>query len=164
MKTIDPKEISGRLVHEFLAHSYFIYLAAVVVGFGLDELFHVNVPILSNPAMQPVGFAFIILGTALAVWAQTSSERGAAIRNAEQNSLKHDHFRFGPYMFTRTPTQYGLLFMTFGLALLLGSFWMTLLIIVAFLLGKLVFIKKQEHHLAQKYGAAYLEYKKRVRF
>ena len=164
MKTIAKKDISGRLVHEFLAHSYFIYLAAVVVGFGLDQLVPMHVGFLSNPDLEPAGFACIVIGTALAVWAQTSSERGAAIRNAEQNSLKHDHFRFGPYMFTRTPTQYSLVLMTGGLALLFGSSWMLIFVFIAFLLGKFVFIKKQEHHLAQKYGASYLEYKKRVKF
>lgn len=158
------KEKSGRLVHEFLAHSYFIYLAAVIVGFGLDEMRPMRLPFLVGPHIEAGGFMLILVGTALAVWAQTASERGAAIRNAEQNSLKHEHFRFGPYTFTRTPTQYSLLFMTVGLALLFGSSWMLILALGAFLVGKLVFIKKQEHHLAAKYGASYLEYKKKVRF
>lgn len=159
-----PKDVSGRMVHEFLAHSYFIYLASVVVGFGLDELVPVRIGALASPVMQPIGLVCIMLGTALAVWAQTSSQKGASIRNAEINNLKHNHFKFGPYMFTRTPTQYGLVLMTFGLGFLYASFWMLALSVVAFLLGKFVFIKKEESHLANKYGEAYLEYQKHVKF
>jgi protein-S-isoprenylcysteine O-methyltransferase Ste14 len=157
----DLKQKSGRLVHVLLAHSYFIYLAAIVIGFLLDE----RVPVrFSSVLLLPVGITFIMLGTILAVWAQFASGKGASSRNGKPDSIVHGHFRVGPYMFTRTPTQYGLALMTIGLAFLYGSFWMAILSIAAFLIGKFFFIKKQEQHLAQKYGAPYLEYKKNVKF
>ncbi len=161
MEELEAK--SGRLVHEFLAHSYLIYLAAVVVGFGMDLIWPVT---FSAPYLQPLGFGFIVLGTVLSVWAQASSEKGGHIRYAkkEAEELRHDHFSFGPYRFSRTPTQYGLFLMTLGLALLFGAFFMVCTTLIAFLLGKFVFIKKEERHLAKKYGAPYLEYKKKVRF
>ena len=82
----------------------------------------------------------------------------------DTDKLHHSHFGFGPYSFTRTPTQYGLLFMTLGLALLFGAFFMLCTTVIAFVAGKFFFIKKEEQNLAQKYGAPYLEYKKKVRF
>lgn len=155
------KNHSGRLVHEFLAHSYLIYLASVVVGFGADLIWPIH---FTFAHAEAVGLALIVLGTVLAVWAQTASGRGAKVRNAAGESVERDHFRFGPYGVTRTPTQYGLFFMTAGLAILYGFLFMLLTSIVAFLAGKLFFIRKEEQHLAEKYGDAYLQYKKRVRF
>lgn len=152
---------SGRLVHEFLAHSYFIYLAAVVVGFGLDLIWPLE---FDAPWLSPLGFTLIVLGTVFAVWAQASGEKSGHIRNTEAENLAHHHFSFGPYKFTRTPTQYGLFLMTLGLAFLFGSFFMVAATIIAFLMGKFFYIRKQEYHLAKKYGAPYLEYKKKVRF
>ncbi len=154
-------DVSGRLVHEALAHSYFMYLAAVVVGFGLDLFFPIT---FSFPLLQPLGFLAIILGTALAVWAQASSEKGAHVRNTETENLSHDHFRYGPYSFTRTPTQYGLFLMTLGLGMLFGAVFMICTTIIAFIIGKFFYIKKEESHLEEKYGQPYLEYKKKVRF
>ncbi len=157
----DIQQTSGRLVHEFLAHSYFIYLAGVVVGFGADLIWPVT---FSFPLLEPLGFLCIIIGTLLAVWAQTSSEKSGHIRNAAADNLAHDHFRYGPYKYTRTPTQYGLFLMTLGLALLFGAFFMVCTTIIAFIMGKFFYIKKEERHLAKKYGEPYLEYKKKVRF
>ncbi len=157
------EQASGRLIHEFLAHSYFIYLAAVVVGFGLDLVIPVK---FSFPLQQPLGLLFIMLGTLLAVWAQVSSDQSGQLRykELETKTIHHDHFRYGPYKYTRTPTQYGLLLMTLGLALLFGAFFMLCTTLFAFLVGKFFFIKKEESHLAKKYGEPYLEYKKKVRF
>lgn len=160
MSSLDSKQASGRKVHELLAHSYLIYLGSVVVGFAADLIWPLK---FSFPHQLELGMVAILVGTILAVWAQSSSRRGAPVRNAAGESVERRHFAFGPYMFTRTPTQYGLFFMTLGLALLYGFTFMLASSIVAFLLGKFFFIQKEEQHLAAKYGDAYLAYKKRVK-
>jgi protein-S-isoprenylcysteine O-methyltransferase Ste14 len=157
----DLTKQSGRLVHEFLAHSYFVYLASVVIGFAADLIWPIK---FSFMFQIPLGVFFILIGTFLSVWAQMASGKGAPIRNVAAADVQHHHFKFGPYTFTRTPTQYGLFGMTLGLSFLYGFFFMALTSVIAFLLGKFVFIKKQEKHLAKKYGSAYLEYKKQVKF
>lgn len=160
MASLDPKQASGRKVHELLAHSYLIYLGSVVVGFTADLIWPLK---FSFPHQLELGMVAILAGTILAVWAQSSSKRGAPVRNTAGESLERRHFAFGPYMFTRTPTQYGLFFMTLGLALLYGFTFMLGSSVVAFLLGKFFFIRKEEQHLAAKYGDAFLDYKKRVK-
>ncbi len=157
----DPHPQSGRMVHEFLAHSYLLYLAAVVIGFGADLLWPIK---FSFPYDMELGFFFILSGTVLAVWAQYASGRSSHLRNVAPEDIQHRHFNFGPYTYTRTPTQYGLVLMVIGLSLLYGFTFMLATAIVAFILGKFFFIKKQEEHLARKYGAPYLEYKKHVKF
>lgn len=157
----DPKNTSGRTVHEILAHSYFIYLAAVVVGFGADLVWKLR---FSFPREAEVGLLAIMAGTVMVVWAQRSSRRGSAMRNKANETICRDHFCVGPYVFTRTPTQYGLTLLVLGLAALYGSPVMFAAGILAFLIGRFFFIPKEEHHLTQKYGAAYLDYKKHVKF
>ena len=150
---------AGRLIHQVLAHSYLIYLGGIVLGVVASLIFPVA---FSFPLMEPIGMALIMAGTFLIVWAQRSSLKGSNLRHTEK--VCRDHFCVGPYVFTRLPTQYGLSLMGIGLGLLYGSIFVIFFSIVAFLIGRFVFVPKQEHHLAVRYGEAYLEYKKHVRF
>ena len=155
------KKASGRLVHQLLAHSYFLYLAAIVIGFGLHLLWPLS---FNFPRYQESGFVLILLGTSLAAWAQYTSKRSACIRNEVGDDIAHHHFCYGPYRFSRLPTQYGLAFMAIGLAVLYGSVFMLMATGIAFLIARVFIIPKEEHHLEKKYGDAFREYKKRVRF
>lgn len=152
---------SGRLVHQILAHSYMLYLGAIILGVALDMIFPVR---FSVPFLAPVGMLLIVGGTLVVGWAQKSARRGSQVRNENKDKVCRDHFCVGPYVFTRLPTQYGLSIMAIGLALVYGSFFMLITTIVAFLIAKFVFIPRQEFHLEKKYGDAYLEYKQHVRF
>ena len=165
MKTHDSRPKvepnSGLIVHQVLAVSYAVYLACIFLGCIIGYFWDIQ---FISPALAPVGFALILLGTFLCLWAQYVSGKTSHVRNAQKDALSHTHFLIGPYTFTRSPTQYGLLFMAFGLGLLYASFVMVLMSIIAFLLGKFVFIPMEEKHLAKKYGQSYEEYKKKVRF
>ena len=149
----------GRLVHQVIANSYLLYLGAVVLGLAID----IKRPFpISFPMIEEAGMILIIIGTVVIYWAQHSARKGAKLRNSEK--VCRDHFCMGPYVFTRIPTQYGLSFLALGLGFLWGSFSMVVLTILAFLIGRFVFVPKQEKHLEVKYGEAYLEYKKHVKF
>lgn len=156
----DPKENHGLSVHEILAQGYLMYLAAIVVGFGASYLFpeHVSIPFESD-----WGFLLIVIGTVIIFWAQRATGK-TAHKRSKVEEVQKDHFRVGPYVYTRSPTQYGLFFMSFGLSLLFGSLYMVIGTVIALLVGKFVIIPKEEKHLAEKYGAPYLEYKKHVKF
>jgi protein-S-isoprenylcysteine O-methyltransferase Ste14 len=53
--------------------------------------------------------------------------------------------------------------MALGLSFIFGSITMVVLTIACFLIGKFVFIRKEEKNLEKKYGQPYLEYKKHVK-
>lgn len=153
---------SGRLVHIVLAQSYLVYLVAIVVGFALDIVKPIP---FSFPALMPLGMLCIMFGTFLVIWAQKAAHKSEKARNdSATEKICRDHFCVGPYVFTRSPTQYGLSFMALGLAFVYGSFFMVIFTGIAFLLGRFVFIRKQEFHLERKYGDPYVEYKKHVKF
>ena len=153
---------AGLMVHQVLAVSYAVYLGALFLGFALDFFYPIG---FSNPmTMSIVGFTAIIVGTFLCFWAQYVSGKTSRARNSAKDSIDHSHFSIGPYTFTRSPTQYGLLLMSLGLAFLYNSLVMVIMTLIAFLLGKFVFIPMEESHLVKKYGLSYEEYKKKVRF
>jgi len=162
MATEQTAPNSGLKVHEILAQGYLLYIGAIIIGFVLDIIHPLR---FSFPFMQPAGIALIILGTVLIFWAQRASGRSAKNRSVPSpDMICKDHFCVGPYVFTRSPTQYGLALLVFGLSLLYSMTFMLATGLIALLLGKFVIIRKEEKHLAQKYGAPYLEYKKQVKF
>ncbi len=157
------KKSPGLLIHETLAQGYLLYMLAIVIGVSLDLYDPLR---FSFPLEQPLGMLLILLGTGLVFWAQYSSGRSAEKRQADQgtNAICKDHFCVGPYVFTRSPTQYGLALLVFGLSLIYGMTYLLITGIVALLVGRFVIIRKEEQHLAEKYGQAYLDYKKHVKF
>lgn len=146
------------MVHVILSHSYSIFLIAIILG----AIFHVFFPInlMPEPVGPYVGFVMIMLGSALIYWAQSTTRCTTENRHTERRS--ESDFEQGPYKYTRNPTHIGLTVMTLGLAVIFNSFFTVLFIILASLITKIFFLKKEEAILEQKYGDTYCEYKKKV--
>jgi protein-S-isoprenylcysteine O-methyltransferase Ste14 len=106
-----------------------------------------------------MGVTLILLGTGLTYWAQTSSSKAGKIKTEENNT---EGFAIGPYKHFRNPTYFGLFIMTLGFGLLINSLFSVLFVLIAYLVIKRVFIKKEEMILTQKYGEIYKEYKRKV--
>lgn len=144
-------------VHHFLAYSYFIYLFVLILGVLLDMLFPIK--IFHDSIMIFVGFILLILSSFLIVWAQKSS-----VDLFTKENVNKEHFCRGPYCYTRTPTHYGLFLAVLGFGFIINSFFVILLTVASFLFTKITFVKKQEQELEKKFGEAYREYKKIVKF
>ena len=156
-----PTENSGLAVHQILAVSYLVYFIAIFLGYILSFAWDIK---FSSVMFNSLGLIFIFLGTFLCFWAQYVSGQGSPARNAAPDNVSHSNFFAGPYMYTRSPTQYGLLLMALGLSFLYGSVVMIIATVIAFILGKFVFIPIEEYHLEQKYGQPYRDYKHKVKF
>ena len=141
-----------------MSQSYLTFFFAVILGVIFDIIFNVN--ILTNNIFQYTGLVFILLGTILAYWAQNSS------RIAKEKWQK-DHidvgFSFGPYKYSRNPTHLGLFIMTMGFAFIIGSTFSLFFVIIAYIITKTVYLKKEEKILAEKYGEEYSNYKKKIK-
>ena len=143
-------------VHRVLAHSYSMYFILFLIGLFLD--FMNDFKIFNNPSIIFVGILFLIFGTFLVLWAQRTS------RHLEKENISKETFSKGPYRFTRTPTNFGLLFLMVGFGLITNAAFVILFAVISFIFAKIVFLNKQEQILSEKYGAPYLEYKKSVKF
>lgn len=144
-------------VHTTLGHGYFIFLVVIILGIFSDFL--LNMKIFSNEIYRYVG-VFLLIGSSIVIyWAQKISA------NFKQRSEKNETslFEQGPYKYIRHPTYLGLFIMTLGLGLTTNSFSSVVFAVIAYLIIKIFFFKKEEKLLEKKYGEEYIEYKKKVK-
>ncbi len=146
------------VVHHTLVYSYLTYFLPVIVGVALDYLFPFYN--FSGSASQIIGWMLIISSTILIYWAQSTTS-GYKKKMFEKGESRE--FARGPYKYNRNPTYVGLVFATLGLGVLLGSFFVTLLVVVSALFSKLVFLPREERILELKYGEIYRDYKSKVK-
>jgi|SRR3989338_7537730 len=144
-------------VHKVLAHSYSVYFILLLIGVYLDLVF--DVEIFTDSVMIPVGFFFLVLASIIILWAQKT---GRDLRKVSE--VKAEHFHRGPYRYTRIPTQWGLFFLLLSFGIITNSIFIVIFTIIAFFISKFVFMSKHERILAEKYGTAYIEYMKLVKF
>jgi protein-S-isoprenylcysteine O-methyltransferase Ste14 len=69
----------------------------------------------------------------------------------------------GPYRFTRNPMYLQMMLICLGVAVALWNVWILVLIPLAAGLLQRLAIRPEEEYLERKFGAAYLDYKRRVR-
>ncbi|MDD3662681.1 MAG: isoprenylcysteine carboxylmethyltransferase family protein [Candidatus Pacebacteria bacterium] len=138
-------------IHFVLSHSYIVFLFAVVLGVVIDIIIPLN--IFSGEIYQTIGLMMIILGSALIYWAQSTS-------SPQKNKTG---FENGPYKYFKSPTHIGLFVMTLGLGLLINSPFSVFFTVLAGFIAKLLFLKRQEKILEEKYGDDYRNYKNRTK-
>lgn len=108
-----------------------------------------------------VGAAIFAFGFALAIWAIVT------IRNAgtrvETYKPTTTIVASGPYGFTRNPIYIGMLLGQSGFAIGFNSLWLLVTLLAFYLVIRYGVIGREEAYLERKFGAAYLDYKARVR-
>lgn len=150
--------IGEGIVHIVLSHSYTVFLLAVILGVIFDIL--IPTSYFGNYIFQYVGITLIILGSLLIYWAQRTTNCTKK-EELEKGILVRDFAR-GPYKYSRNPTHIGLTTMALGLGFTINSVFSVVFVIIAFLITKIVFIKKEEALLEKRYGDDYCNYKKKV--
>lgn len=155
VNNLDKKTSHQNSVHWVLTHGYATHFALFLIGVILDMTFQLK--LLSVPFARPVGIFLLVVSTISILWAQTTS------RNLDTTTVTKETFCRGPYCYTRNPTHWGLFFLVLGFGIIANAFFVILTTLIAFILSKLVFLRKEEEILAHKYGAPYLEYKKQIK-
>lgn len=144
--------------HFVLVHSYIIFLFAVILGILFDLL--LKKKIFSDNLYQYVGFAMLVFSSIIIYWAQSTSYNYKKRVGKESYRSRFEH---GPYKYLRSPTHFGLFIMTLGLSLIINSLFSVLFTLIAYIISKFFFLKKEEEILEDKYGEVYTEYKKKVK-
>lgn len=148
------------LIHIVLAHSYIVYFLSLLIGLAIDVFWRFR---FVSPPAELLGAVLIIAGPVLIMWAQRTSEKLVVKRICDRNGICAADFRKGPYAFTRSPTNFGLFLMIIGFGFVLSSFSIIITTVLALVLTRVLFLRKEEKLLEEKYGEAYREYKSQVR-
>ena len=107
-----------------------------------------------------VGASFAILGLALGVSSVLQFRRaGTSVVPGEPSTAL---VRTGPYRITRNPIYIAFVLLYFGLAVLLTSAWMLLLLVPVLLILQRGVVEREEAYLREKFGEAYRKYEARV--
>jgi protein-S-isoprenylcysteine O-methyltransferase Ste14 len=161
MTDTDQKELTAQtprlgMVHFILSHSYVVFLTAVVLGAVLDAVFPTQM--FFGLIYPYLGFSMIVVGSLLIYWAQSTSSHTQ--KEMEKNGARN--FMSGPYAYSRNPTHIGLTIMTLGLAFVVNSLSMLVLVAIASVITKFIFLREEEALLEKRYGQPYRDYKKKV--
>ncbi len=138
-----------------------IYLVVLLASLALDAAWPLGrEPLTSARWLRLVGIAIAVTGIGLDLAAML------AMRGARTNILPHrgaDRLvTHGVFAFTRNPIYLGNTLLLIGVGLALPSAWMIAGALVAAALVDRLAIRREEQHLATRFGPAFADYASRV--
>jgi protein-S-isoprenylcysteine O-methyltransferase Ste14 len=114
----------------------------------------------ANTRGLAAGGAIALFGFALmAVSVRQFRQAGTSVIPGEPSTVL---LEIGPYRFTRNPIYIGFVIFYFGLAIMLTSAWMLMLLIPVLIILQRGVVEREEAYLQAKFGEAYRKYLARV--
>ena len=120
------------------------------------------------PVCEVIGWPYrllgvppVLLGAGLNVWADALFKRARTTVNPFETSTRL--VTSGPFRFSRHPMYLGGVLMLIGLAVLLGSLTPAAAVPAWVVLMRVRFVAVEEEMMAETFGEAYQEYRRRVR-
>ena len=137
----------------------FIFLGSILVAVGIQ--FFYPVPLIEGYYRYVVAAILMIPPGGLMVWAvRTFGAAGTAVPPWKPSSTIVSS---GPYRFTQNPMYLSFSFMQVGIAFLVNSAWVLILLVPVLVLVRYAVIAREERYLEVKFGEEYLSYKRSVR-
>jgi protein-S-isoprenylcysteine O-methyltransferase Ste14 len=138
-----------------------LFVGAIVLGCLLSWLVPLGPGLFSaNGRALGVGGGLALIGFALfVVSAREFGRAGTSVVPGEPSTVLLD---VGPYRFTRNPIYISFVIFYFGLAIMLTSAWMLLLLISVLIIMQRGVVEREEAYLQSKFGEAYRKYQARV--
>ncbi len=139
-----------------------IFLSGVLLG-GLIQWFlpFRIFPVEISFYLRIVGIILIVIGFGIVYIAHAKMKR--AKTNIEPWKPTHSIITDGIYSFSRNPVYLAMIFMYFGMILIVNSVWILSLIALVLLVMHFGVILREERYLEKKFGEEYLKYKNAVR-
>ena len=153
MSTTDAAEVLIKPPLLFLGALALGCLLSLVIpiGPGLGE---------ANRLALIVGLTFVLIGIALAALSFRRFQiAGTSVVPGEPSTAL---VVAGPYAFTRNPIYIGFVLAYFGLAIMLTSLWLLLLLIPVLAVLQRGVVEREEAYLERQFGDAYRKYQSRV--
>jgi len=114
----------------------------------------------ANTRALAAGGVLALIGFALmAVSVRQFRQAGTSVIPGEPSTVLLES---GPYRFTRNPIYIGFVIFYFGLAFMLTSAWMLVLLIPVLIILQRGVVEREEAYLQAKFGEAYRKYQARV--
>jgi protein-S-isoprenylcysteine O-methyltransferase Ste14 len=136
-----------------------IYLGALGIGFGLDAV--VGTGSLPSRVAVPAGVVAIVTGSGL--MGSFVRAFGRAHTPIDPYTPSEAIVTDGPYRLTRNPGYLGMALTYAGIAIVSNAPWALVPLPLAVALIDRGVIAREERYLERKFGAPYLDYKRRVR-
>lgn len=133
-------------------------LILLLISYAIARVFRLAVLLRSDAA----AFAVFVLGFCLAVWGERTFVRaGTELMPASATNSKL--VTNGPFRYTRNPMYSGLLLVTLAVAFYFGTWPFYAAVVLLFVVIQTVFIPFEEAKMERQYGAAFREYRSRIR-
>jgi protein-S-isoprenylcysteine O-methyltransferase Ste14 len=139
----------------------FLFLGALALGCFLTLVVPLGPGLgQANTLAFIVGLTFVLIGIALAALSVRRFHlAGTSVVPGEPSTALVDS---GPYAFTRNPIYIGFVLAYFGLAIMLTSLWVLLLLIPVLAILQRGVVEREEAYLERQFGEAYRKYQTRV--
>jgi protein-S-isoprenylcysteine O-methyltransferase Ste14 len=146
------------VAHADLVRPRFVYLAAILIGSALQIAWPLH---FLPPRIAPLGAVLIAAGAALFV--MSVRQFRAADTPVAGDRPSTAVVERGPYRFSRNPIYMAFSLLQLGIATSADSVWLVATLAGAVAVVAFVAIPREERYMARKFGAPYLDYKRRVR-
>ena len=135
-----------------------VFLAAIAVGYLIGQY----APMSARPAgYAPAGMVLVGVAVLLAAWAAGTFRRAGT--PAEPWKPTRTIVEDGPFAFSRNPIYIAFALLQVGVGIWGDRLAVVLMVIPALFVTDRVIVRREEAYLERKFGAAYLDYKARVR-
>jgi protein-S-isoprenylcysteine O-methyltransferase Ste14 len=135
-----------------------VYLAAILAGGVLEVAW--PLPLVPR-RVAPLGGLLLVAGAALFVSAVREFRRaGTPVPGNLQSTTV---VRSGPYRFSRNPIYVAFSLLHLGIAISLDSVWLLATLVATIAVMAFVVIPREERYMTRRFGADYLDYRRRVR-
>ena len=140
-----------------------LFALPLAAGFIIQHYVPIRIMTGGGPAriIELVGGAEIFIGVSLMAWAVLTFKRlkTPIIPVHDARALA----AAGPYAMTRNPMYLGFTLLYLGITFVANAFWPLIFLPEAIVFTYLFAIRREEAYLAREFGAAYAEYRARVR-
>lgn len=138
-----------------------LFLGALALGCLLTLVIPIGPGLGSaNGLALTVGLIFVVIGFTLAAFsARAFHLAGTSVVPGQASTAL---VTYGPYKITRNPIYIGFVLVYFGLAIVLTSMWVLLLLIPTLIILQRGVVEPEEAYLERTFGDAYRKYKAQV--
>ena len=138
-----------------------MFLGALALGCLLTLVIPIGPGLGSaNGLALTVGLIFVVIGFTLAAFSVRAFHRaGTSVVPGQASAAL---VTYGPYKITRNPIYIGFVLVYFGLAIVLTSVWVLLLLIPTLIVLQRGVVEPEEAYLERAFGDAYRKYKAQV--